>query len=192
MGHHAAISDPSFPKPTIEISSVLFAPTIGIRHPVPKARDVTFSTGAACFRLNSAFRIAGVPGVPFPRHIPAHNLFAVAMMCSSRSGPALGGLIRPQLRRRSLGRVLSGMSAFAGLIARQYIILGIRDHRQSAFISPHRVQYPPPARFVPGGHSAPYLFDSAISSCPESATGCFPRSHPVIAPPPARWFRTSP
>ena len=30
--------------------------TIGIRHPVPNAREVTFRTGAACFRLNSAIR----------------------------------------------------------------------------------------------------------------------------------------
>jgi hypothetical protein len=30
--------------------------TIGIRQPVPKARDVTFKTGAACFLLNSAMR----------------------------------------------------------------------------------------------------------------------------------------
>jgi CitMHS family citrate-Mg2+:H+ or citrate-Ca2+:H+ symporter len=29
---------------------------IGIRHPVPNARDVTLSPGAACFRLNSAIR----------------------------------------------------------------------------------------------------------------------------------------
>ena len=30
--------------------------TIGIRHPVPKAREVTLRAGAACFRLNSAAR----------------------------------------------------------------------------------------------------------------------------------------
>jgi len=29
--------------------------TIGMRHPVPKAREVTFNPGAACLRLNSAF-----------------------------------------------------------------------------------------------------------------------------------------
>ena len=53
------MGDPSFPNPIIEIFigsiriflfTASYSPrAIGIRHPVPKAREVTFSTGAACF-----------------------------------------------------------------------------------------------------------------------------------------------
>ena len=53
----ACMGDPNFPNPIIEIfMSIYSCLTIGMRHPVPKAREVTLSTGAACFLLNSAIR----------------------------------------------------------------------------------------------------------------------------------------
>src|SRR5207253_2741164 len=42
-------------KPAVNHSEGAFA-AIGIRQPVPNARSVTFNTGAACLRLNSACR----------------------------------------------------------------------------------------------------------------------------------------
>jgi len=44
------------------LARVLFLSDVGIRQPVPNAHDVTFRTGAACFRVNFAIRTAAAPG----------------------------------------------------------------------------------------------------------------------------------
>ena len=120
---------------------------MGIRHPVPNAREVTFRTGAACFRLNSAMRtsrntrrtvclVETLPDDLLRRlallHMQLQNL--VEQLVGREA--VLVGLIGPQLGRGRLGENSFGNVGLPQVPpARDPVhhhLRQIRNHRQAA------------------------------------------------------------
>ena len=174
--------------------------TIGIRQPVPNARDVTFRTGAACFRLNSAIRTsrstrrtvasskpcAMISSADWtaPRAVPESGPAArTAAGCPGRSGSGRSSA------DGALVRIASGMSGPRVIPparnAVHHHLRQVRDHRQAAV-------HVAVQRAVPDRHLATCCRWSAAATrtcstapsagCRGCATGCSPRSRPVASP----------